>query len=102
MPLAHPAVPILLAFTLLACPFPSHAQAPADLGTITERHELIPMRDGKRLLAYLYFPPGEGPWAVVFDQRYADPLGAATRRAVAKVQQRYAGCSCQGRPTPTV
>jgi predicted acyl esterase len=36
------------------------AQEP-DLGKITERHEMIPMRDGKRLSAYLHFPPGDGP-----------------------------------------
>ena len=25
-----------------------------DLGTVTERHQMIPMRDGKHLSAYLY------------------------------------------------
>lgn len=63
------------------------APEPLDLAPITERHEMIPMRDGKRLSAYLYFPPGEGPWPVVFEQRYADLRGAGTRRAAAQLAQ---------------
>ncbi len=63
------------------------AQAAPELGTISERHELIPMRDGKRLSAYLYLPPGAGPWPVVFEQRYADLRGVATRKAAAKLAE---------------
>ena len=59
-------------------------QADVDLGQIVERHEMIPMRDGNRLSAYLYFPTGSGPWPAVFEQRYADLRGAGTRRAAAK------------------
>ena len=44
---------------------------------------MIPMRDGQRLSAYLYFPPGDGPWPAVFEQRYADIRGASTRKAAA-------------------
>jgi len=58
-----------------------------DLGKITEKHQPIPMRDGKRLSAYLYFPPGAGPWPVVFEQRYADLRGAATRIAAARLAE---------------
>jgi predicted acyl esterase len=58
-----------------------------DLKPITEKHVMIPMRDGKRLSAYLYFPPGKGPWSVVFEQRYADMRGAATRKGAAKLAQ---------------
>jgi uncharacterized protein len=56
-----------------------------DLGGVTERHEMIPMRDGKKLSAYLYFPPGKGPWPAVFEQRYADIRGVGTRKAAAKI-----------------
>lgn len=88
MPFAHlPAGLLLLAFTLLVCPLSSHAQPPVDLGPITERHEMIPMRDGKQLSAYLYFPQGDGPWPVVFEQRYADLRGAATRKAAARLAE---------------
>ena len=59
--------------------------AAIDLGPVTERHEMIPMRDGQRLSAYLYFPSGSGPWPAVFEQRYADLRGASTRRAAAKL-----------------
>jgi putative CocE/NonD family hydrolase len=48
---------------------------------------MIPMRDGNRLSAYLYFPPGAGPWPAVFEQRYADLRGASTRRAAAKLAE---------------
>lgn len=40
-----------------------------------EEHIMIPMRDGKRLSAYLYRPKGKGPWPVVFQQRYAKLSG---------------------------
>ena len=58
-----------------------------DLGTVTEKHQMIPMRDGKHLSAYLYFPPGEGPWPVLFEQRYADIRGAGTRQSRAKLAE---------------
>lgn len=63
------------------------AQPKVDLGTITERHEMIPMRDGQRLSAYLYLPAGDGPWPVVFEQRYADIRGASARQAAAKLAE---------------
>ena len=40
----------------------SAAETPLDLGKVTEKHVMIPMRDGKHLSAYLYFPEGQGPW----------------------------------------
>lgn len=74
---------LLSAALLLASQSVASAQADVDLGPITERHEMIPMRDGQGLSAYLYFPPGEGPWPAVFEQRYADIRGAGTRQAAA-------------------
>lgn len=56
-----------------------------DLGKVTEKHVMIPMRDGKKLSAYLYFPEGKGPWPAVFEQRYADIRGAGTRKAAARI-----------------
>ena len=48
---------------------------------VTERHVMIPMRDGKHLSAWLYVPPGDGPWPVIFEQRYAGLRGESTRRS---------------------
>jgi len=58
-----------------------------DLETVTEKHQMIPMRDGKHLSSYLYFPQGEGPWPVLFEQRYADISGAGTRKAAASLAE---------------
>ena len=78
----------LRTFVLLALvfsPLPLFAaDAPVDLGKITEKHATIPMRDGKHLSAWLYFPAGTGPWPVIFEQRYADIHGAGSRKAAAK------------------
>src|SRR5580765_3853884 len=63
------------------------AQTEVDLGSVTERHEMIPMRDGQRLSAYLYFPSGSGPRPAVFEQRYADLRGAGTRKSAAKLAE---------------
>lgn len=55
------------------------------LGQVREEHMMIPMRDGVRLSAYLYFPPGDGPWPVLYEQRYADLTGKTTREANARL-----------------
>jgi predicted acyl esterase len=61
------------------------AESQLDFGGVTEKQVQIPMRDGTRLAAFLYFPAGEGPWPALFEQRYADLRGAGTRQAAAKL-----------------
>jgi predicted acyl esterase len=56
-----------------------------EIGKVTEQHVMIPLRDGKKLSAYLYFPEGKGPWPAVFEQRYNDIRGAGTRKAAARI-----------------
>lgn len=46
---------------------------------------MIPMRDGVRLSAYLYTPPGDEKKPVLFEQRYADITGMGTRKAAAEL-----------------
>ncbi|MGE5193515.1 MAG: CocE/NonD family hydrolase [Deltaproteobacteria bacterium] len=58
-----------------------------DLGQVTEKHVMIPMRDGKRLSAYLYFPEGNGPWPVLYEQRYADLRAPGTRKGFARLAE---------------
>ena len=62
-----------------------HAQDPIDLGGVREEQMMIPMRDGTKLSAYMYFPKGDGPWPVLYEQRYADLKGAGTRQANARL-----------------
>jgi predicted acyl esterase len=57
---------------------------PLDFGGVREEHVMIPMRDGKRLSAYLYIPPGDARWPAIFEQRYAEITGAGSRKAAAK------------------
>lgn len=59
---------------------------PLDLGGgVREEHLFIPMRDGVRLSAYVYFPEGSGPWPVVFEQRYAVITNAGSRKELASI-----------------
>jgi predicted acyl esterase len=70
---------------LVACASLHAADLPKlDFGTVREEHIMIPMRDGKHLSAYVYFPPGGGKWPAIFEQRYADISGAGSRKAAAK------------------
>lgn len=81
-------MPLCLSLLLSLAAAPTSAQdkdKPGDLGSVTERHEMIPMRDGKKLSAYLYFPTGKGPWPVLYEQRYADLRAPATRKAFARL-----------------
>ncbi len=75
---------ILSAFLLTLTNF-AVADDQIDLGRVIERHEMIPMRDGTRLSAYLYIPDGQGPWPAVFEQRYASLRSASTRKAAAQL-----------------
>lgn len=77
------AVLLLVTNLALAKPLP-----PLDLGGVREQQVMIPMRDGTQLSAYLYLPPGEGRWPVVFEQRYADITGAGTRKNAADLARR--------------
>lgn len=56
-----------------------------DFGGVTERHEMVPMRDGARLSTYVYIPEGKGPWPVLYEQRYADLRGDTTRKRYARL-----------------
>ncbi|MDB5339148.1 MAG: putative hydrolase, CocE/NonD family [Planctomycetaceae bacterium] len=58
-----------------------------DLGTVTEKHVMIPMRDGVKLSAYMFFPKGDGPWPVVYEQRYAPSRDVATRQAMGRLAE---------------
>ena len=64
---------------------PLHAADPIDLGGVTEKHEMIPMRDGVRLSAYIYTPQGTGPWPVLLEQRYANANDPGTQQYFAKL-----------------
>ena len=75
---------ILFALTLLVSR--AQAQKPAvDLGDVTEKHVMVPMRDGVKLSVYLYFPKGDGPWPVLLEQRYANARAARTRQQLAEL-----------------
>lgn len=78
---------ILISLLLLAVCITDRKSAAdeLDLGSVSEQHVLIPMRDGKRLSAYLYTPQGKGPWPVVFEQRYASLRGRTTRQNAAEI-----------------
>jgi hypothetical protein len=57
-----------------------------DFGSVREEHIMIPMRDGVRLSAYVFFPKGtaDQKWPAIFEQRYADISSAGSRKAAAK------------------
>jgi len=77
-----------LPLLLLASPVWAAAPPPVDLGTVTEKHEMVPMRDGTRLSVYLFIPEGKGPWPALYEQRYADITAPATRKNYAKLAEK--------------
>lgn len=71
---------------------------PLDLGGVREEHVMIPMRDGVKLSAYVYIPQGDGPWPVLFEQRYASLRGEYSRRLYARLaSQGYVVCGANFR-----
>ena len=83
------AIPVaaLLMLTGLLSNLPPVVAADIDLNGITEKHVMIPMRDGKKLSAYLYFPKGKGPWPVLMEQRYAGLTATGTRKSFASMAE---------------
>ncbi len=79
--------PLCVVITFLALTTSARAVDPLDLGGVIEKHEMIPMRDGVRLSAYIYTPPGNGPWPVLLEQRYANANDPNTRKSFAKLAQ---------------
>ena len=63
------------------------AADPIDWGGVTEKHEMIPMRDGVKLSAFIYTPPGQGPWPLLLEQRYANGNDPGTQKSFAKLAQ---------------
>lgn len=80
--LADAILPVVLA---QLAPAKLSGEPPVDLGGVLEKHVMIPMRDGVKLSAYLYFPPGDGPWPVILEQRYASGRDPGTRQSCAKL-----------------
>lgn len=65
-----------------------------DLGGVREKHVWVKMRDGVKLSTYLYFPSGDGPWPVIYEQRYAPIRADRTRLESADFARRgYVVCT---------
>ncbi len=79
MRLLHLLLCLTVNASLLAADLPK-----LDFGSVREEHVMIPMRDGKRLSAYVFFPAGDQKWPAIFEQRYADISSAGSRKAAAK------------------
>src|SRR4051794_31074986 len=73
------------ALVLVACSLPAALASAAPPGSVTERHEMVPMRDGTRLSVSLYLPPGVGPWPVLYEQRYSDLTAPGARKTYARL-----------------
>ena len=71
-----------LAVLCLGSAFLAPAQD-VDIAPVTMQHVMVPMRDGTKLSTYIYFPPAEGRWPVLYEQRYADLTGASSRKSAA-------------------
>lgn len=85
----QPFLPLIL-FGLLASTgahLVTAAEEEIDFGNVKEVPHRIPMRDGVGLSAYLYFPgpESEGPWPILFEQRYASLRAKGTRETAANL-----------------
>jgi predicted acyl esterase len=74
-----------LGLFLLGTVLATAAEPALDLGKVTERHVMMPMRDGVKLSTYLYVPEGKQRWPVLYQQRYANLRTAGTRKALARL-----------------
>jgi predicted acyl esterase len=81
----RPRLLITTLLCLLAGNLTTHAADPAVIDGVTETHQMIPMRDGVRLSAFIYTPPGNGPWPVLLEQRYANGNDAGTQKYFARI-----------------
>jgi predicted acyl esterase len=76
---------LILPCVLAATSASPAAEPDVDLGPVTEAHVMVPMRDGTKLSTYIFRPQGDGPWPVLYEQRYADLRAAASRKAHARL-----------------
>jgi predicted acyl esterase len=76
---------LALLLAIVVSPLRNAAAQDANLGDVTEKHEMVPMRDGVKLSAYLYLPKGDGPWPAIFEQRYASLTSRGTKEAAARL-----------------
>ena len=86
-PACHRAIARVIALLMLVSVWNPAKGQEINLGAVTERHVMIPMRDGIRLSAYLYQPTESGPWPALFEQRYASLRSKGTREAAARMAQ---------------
>ena len=76
---------IAVLFLIVATATSLSAGEELNLGGVTEKHVMVPMRDGTQLSVYLYFPKEKGPHPVLCEQRYASLTGRGTRLSMAKL-----------------
>lgn len=61
------------------------AQTPPTMLSSRQEHVMVPMRDGKRLSAFITIPNGPGKWPVLFQQAYGDISGAGMKQVQARL-----------------
>ena len=53
----------------------------ATLRAVTVEHLMVPMRDGTRISAYVFRPPGDGPWHALLQQVNTTTLSTVQQEA---------------------